>query len=81
MPWSPTPWVALGRAQLGAGLPRDARASFHKAISIDDGDWELWYLLASASSGKARRVALEQAARLYPRAQLLRTKAGAGAAP
>jgi O-Antigen ligase len=81
MPWSPTPWVALGRAQLGADLPRDARASFRKAISIDDGDWELWYRLASASSGKARRGALEQAARLYPRAEFLRTRPGAGAAP
>ena len=79
MPWSPRPWVALGRAQLGAGLPRDARASFRKAISIDDGDWELWYRLASASSGKARRVALEQAARLYPRAQFLRNKPEGGA--
>src|SRR2546421_209255 len=28
MPWSPRPWEALGRAQLGAGLLPAAKASF-----------------------------------------------------
>jgi O-Antigen ligase len=68
MPWSPAPWAALGRAQLGAGLAADARRSFRKAISMDSGDWELWYRLASASRGAAHRRALAEAARLYPRA-------------
>jgi hypothetical protein len=77
MPWSPRPWEALGRAQLGAGLPADARVSFRKAISMDAGDWELWYRLASASRGAERERALRQAARLFPRAQLLRARAGA----
>jgi O-antigen ligase len=72
MPWSPKPWEALGRAQLGAGFPADARASFRRAISMDSGDWELWYRLASASRGAERERALRQAARLFPRAQLLR---------
>jgi O-antigen ligase/polysaccharide polymerase Wzy-like membrane protein len=78
MPWSPRPWVALGRAQLGAGLVSDARASFRKALSMDRGDWEPWYRLASASRGDTRRHALEQAARLFPRAESLRAAADEG---
>ncbi|HEX9378937.1 MAG TPA: O-antigen ligase family protein [Gaiellaceae bacterium] len=78
MPWSPKPWEALGRAQLGAGLLPAARASFRKAISMDSGDWELWYRLASATSGGERSRALHQAARLFPRAQLLRATVKAG---
>jgi hypothetical protein len=69
MPWSPAPWEALGRAQLGAGLAADARHSFRKAISMDGGDWELWYRLAAASSGRARHEALLEASALFPRAQ------------
>jgi hypothetical protein len=78
MPWSPEPWVALGRAELGAGLAPDARASFRKAISMDRGDWELWYRLASASRGETRRRALREAARLFPRAESLRAAAAEG---
>ncbi|MGZ4315749.1 MAG: hypothetical protein ACXVRS_07930, partial [Gaiellaceae bacterium] len=81
MPWSPTPWEALGRAQLGAGLLAPARASFRKAISMDSGDWELWYRLASATSGVERSRALHQAARLFPRAQLLRGSVRSGPKP
>jgi hypothetical protein len=81
MPWSPSPWEALGRAQLGAGLLPAARASFRKGISMDSGDWELWYRLASASSGGERRRALRRAALLIPRAQLLRGSVKAGAKP
>ena len=75
MPWSPRPWVALGRAQLGAGLLPAARASFRKALSMDSGEWELWYRLASASRGQTRRHALREAARLFPRAESLRAAA------
>jgi hypothetical protein len=82
MPWSPTPWVALGRAQLGAGFVVDARRSFRKAVSMDRGDWELWYRLAAASRGAERRRALREAARLYPRSGLTRLTAGTqGASP
>jgi hypothetical protein len=81
MPWSPRPWEALGRAQLGAGLLPDARASFRKAISMDSRDWELWYRLASASRGVERRRALRQATRLFPRAQLLRATTSGAANP
>jgi hypothetical protein len=78
MPWSPRPWLALGRAELGAGLVTQARASFRKAVSMDDGDWELWYRLATASTGKEREHALMQAARLFPRADSLRAAAEQG---
>jgi len=55
-----------------------ARVSFRKAISMDSGDWELWYRLASASGGQARRHALREAARLFPRAESLRAAAAEG---
>jgi tetratricopeptide (TPR) repeat protein len=71
MPWSPKPWEALGRAQLAAGLFPDARRSFRKAISMDDGDWRLWYDLAGASTGRAERRALRHAVALFPRSGLL----------
>jgi O-Antigen ligase len=70
MPWSPAPWSALGLAQLGSGLAPEARASFRKALSIDSGDWKLWYDLARASSGRARVRALENAVALFPRSGL-----------
>jgi hypothetical protein len=73
MPWSPSPWEALGRAQLGAGLVADAQKSFRKALSMDRGDWEIWYRLATASRGAVRRHAISEAARLFPRAGLLRS--------
>lgn len=73
MPWSPQPWEALGRAQLTAGLPVDARRSFRKAISMDRGDWRLWYELAGATTGLAQRRALQKTVALYPRSGLLQT--------
>jgi hypothetical protein len=65
MPWSPAPWSALGLAQLGAGFVPEARASFKKALSIDSGDWKLWYDLARASSGQPRKRALQHAVALF----------------
>jgi hypothetical protein len=73
MPWSPLPWEALGQAQLDAGLVTDARRSFRKAISKDDGNWRLWYDLAGATGGRAHRLALRHAVALFPRSGLLAT--------
>ena len=67
MPWSPAPWTALGRAQRGAGALAEARRSFRKALSMDSGDWELWYDLATVTRGTARRQALSTAKTLFPR--------------
>jgi hypothetical protein len=75
MPWSPRPWEALGLAQRAAGALPAARRSFRKAISIDGGDWRLWYDLAGASTGAAERQALRHAVALFPRSGLL-TNAG-----
>ncbi len=71
MPWSPKPWEALGRAQLAAGMLPEARRSFSKAISMDGGDWRLWYDLAGATTGPAQRRALRRAVLLYPQSGLL----------
>jgi O-Antigen ligase len=67
LPWSPRPWAALGQAQLGAGEVSSARASFKKALTLDSSDWELWYLLSTASHGRERAQALRQVRALFPR--------------
>jgi O-antigen ligase len=71
MPWSPAPWDALGKAQLAAGAVGQARQSLRKAVSLDPGDWRLWYDLAGATSGSAHQDALHHAGRLYPQADLV----------
>ena len=65
-PWSFEPWQRLGEAQLAQGDLHAARGSFRQAIERDRGNWGLWYELALASEGDARRGALERAARLNP---------------
>jgi O-antigen ligase len=74
MPWSPAPWRALGRAQLAAGFPLAARDSFRHAISMDSGDWELWYDLSRATKGPERTRALAHVAALYPHSGLVPSK-------
>jgi hypothetical protein len=71
MPWSSRPLEALGRAQVAAGALPAARRTLRRAISIDDGDWRLWYELAGATTGAAQRRALRHAVALYPRSGLL----------
>jgi tetratricopeptide (TPR) repeat protein len=90
-PWSAEPWQKLGEAQLRAGDFAAARQSFREALAKDPDDWFLWFDLAGASSGAARRAALAHALRLNPLSpeiaetmprlarQLL--KGGAGASP
>jgi hypothetical protein len=71
LPWSPAPLEALGKAQATAGLLPAARSSFRDSIAKDDGNWQVWYELAGASTGKARREALRRAVVLFPRSGLL----------
>jgi hypothetical protein len=71
-PWSGTPWLALGEAQLARGDPAAARGSFRRGLGQDDRDWELWFDLALASRGGERGGALARAARLNPQAPELR---------
>jgi hypothetical protein len=70
-PWSPDPWLALGETQLAVGQAANARHSFREAAKVDSHDWEVWYALARASRGAARRRALARAVVLYPRSGLL----------
>jgi predicted Zn-dependent protease len=74
LPWSPTPLEALGRAQTTAGLLSAARSSFRAALAKDDGDWQIWYELAGASTGRTRRQALRRAVVLFPRSGLIASK-------
>ena len=66
LPWSTDPWRRLGEAQLAQGRPAAARRSFRKAVSKDRGEWNLWFDLARASTGRTQAVALARAARLDP---------------
>jgi hypothetical protein len=54
-------------AEVGAHRLASARDSYRVAIDKDPRDWALWFELAQASQGRARRVALERALRLNPR--------------
>lgn len=82
MPWSSDPWQLLGEAQLGLQRRAAARASFQKAIAKDRHDWELWFDLALANSGRDRRAAAMRALELNPRAvELEGLRAELGLAP
>jgi Flp pilus assembly protein TadD len=78
IPWSFQPWQIIGEAQLRRREFAEARRSFRAAIAKDRTDWGLWFKLAEASKGAARRRALDHAARLAPRstevAELRRTR-------
>jgi predicted Zn-dependent protease len=67
MPWSTQPPVFLAEAYLGVGDLPAARSELRKALARDRGDWKTWLDLALASKGLARRNALAEASRLYPR--------------
>lgn len=67
MPWSADGWQQLGEAQLATHRLAPARNSLRKAISLDPGSWTLWYDLARASRGGARRAAIARARSLDPR--------------
>jgi O-Antigen ligase len=81
-PWSAQPWRLLGEARLGAGNVSAAERSFRKAIAKDPGDWNLYFDLARATTGRVQLAALAAAARLNPRspeiAQLRRELAAQG---
>jgi O-Antigen ligase len=66
LPWSTAPLDQLGNAQLGAGDTAAARVSFRKAIAKDPSDWNLWFDLARASTGRAQAAAIARATRLDP---------------
>jgi O-Antigen ligase len=67
LPWSFQPWQVLGDVQLARRDLAGARRSFRVAIQKDSHNWSLWFGLAEASKGAARRQALDHASRLAPR--------------
>ena len=68
-PWSPYPPTVLGEGLLQLGDTKGAAAAFDDALAIDRGYWRAWLGLAVASSGPARKHALEQASRNYVNSQ------------
>lgn len=69
-PWSSDPWDSLGDAQVAGGTKAAAIASYRKGLSIDRNDWKLWYDLAIATTGAARRHAMAESLALSPRSGL-----------
>jgi hypothetical protein len=65
-PWSSRGWQQLGEAELGLHQAARARADLHTALDKDPDNWAIWFDLALASRGAARRDALQEARRLNP---------------
>lgn len=63
-PWSAQAWRRKGQAQVGLERYALGERYLRRAIAKDSGDWELWYDLALATSGRAQRRALARAERL-----------------
>ena len=71
-PWAAAAWQHMGKAELGLGRPRQARASLLEAARKDPRDWRIWYDLGTASGGRKRLQAYRRAARLNPFAEDVR---------
>ncbi len=67
LPWSSEPWRLLGDATFGQGDFTAAAADYRHAISLDPRNWELWFDLGYATSGKQSRAAFAHAKALDPR--------------
>jgi hypothetical protein len=67
-PWSSEPWIALGEAELTAGLTPQAQHAFLTATHRDRNNWVAWWDLARASQGGLRQDALIHVGQLNPRA-------------
>ena len=67
MPWSSEGWLRRGQAEVGKNQLVAAERDLTRAISMDPRNWDLWFDLALATSGRTQRHALEQALSLNPR--------------
>ena len=65
-PWSATPLELRAEAELGQHRLTAAQRDFERAVAEDSHDWSLWFELAQATNGAARRQALLEARRLNP---------------
>lgn len=65
-PWSSEARRLVAEGEYAQGRLRASRASLRHALSEDPGNWQLWFNLAAASSGRERVVAFRRAHRLNP---------------
>jgi hypothetical protein len=65
-PWSSEPYRLLGESQLGQGDTKAAVGSFDKGIAKSPDDWNLWFDLARATTGRLQQQAIAHARRLNP---------------
>jgi O-Antigen ligase len=72
LPWAASPLQRIAEAQLASGDLTAARSSLREAIRLDRSDSSTWLDLALTSTGRDRRRALAQAARLNPLSQDVR---------
>jgi O-Antigen ligase len=66
-PWSAEGWRRLGQAEVGMNRLTAATRDLRTAIRKDPQNWDRWFDLALATSGKTQRQALERALTLNPR--------------
>ncbi|MGZ6668703.1 MAG: O-antigen ligase family protein, partial [Solirubrobacteraceae bacterium] len=65
-PWSAQALKDLGDGRLLLGQKRSGLAALNAAAAKDPGDWEIWFDIAAATDGSARRAALARAKALNP---------------
>jgi hypothetical protein len=66
LPWSAEPWELLGNAQFGAGDFPAAATAYRRAIASDPRNWQLWFDLGYATSGRESTAAFARARALDP---------------
>ena len=71
-PWSSEARRLVAEGEYAQGKLRASRESLRHALSEDPGNWELWFNLAAASSGRERVLAVRRAHRLNPLSAELR---------
>jgi O-antigen ligase/polysaccharide polymerase Wzy-like membrane protein len=80
-PWSDQPWLALGEADLGWGHFRAAASDFRHAVRRTPDDWQGWFGLARATTGRERARALAHARALNPHEPVVVVMSRADGAP
>ncbi len=65
-PWSAQALRDLGEGRILVGDKRSGLADLRSAAAKDPGDWETWFDLASASTGRARAAAVARVRALNP---------------
>jgi hypothetical protein len=65
-PWSAQALRDLGEGKILVGDKRAGLADLRRAAAKDPGDWETWFDLASASTGRARILAVARVRALNP---------------